>query len=171
MYLCISHYIYTYINICIYMHIHIQSSLEQCGTRGSDSAAEKSVYNLWSALLILGSSLLRFPHLWILTNCGWCSTVVFIFKNPCISAPALFKPVMFKDQLDIHKYIQALLRRVVQQSGSFRVDAICSNSIYTTQKQTNQKKISIYGFIPDRHFYLQKYWVLHRMLLFIVGSS
>ena len=86
------------------MHIHIQSSLEQCGTSGSDSAVEKSVYNLWSALLILGSSLLRFPHLWILTNCGWCSTIVFIFKNPCISAPALFKPVMFKDQLDIHKY-------------------------------------------------------------------
>lgn len=95
-----------------------------------------------------------------LTNFGWCRTVVFIFKNLCVSAPTPFNPVMFKDQLDIHKHIYVVLSRVVQQSGSFRVDAICSTSIYTTQKQTNQKKVSIYGFIPGRHFYLQKYWVL-----------
>lgn len=48
-----------------------------------------------------------------LANCGWCSTVVFIFKNPWISAPAPFNPVMFKGQLDIHKHIYALLSRVI----------------------------------------------------------
>ena len=48
-----------------------------------------------------------------LTNFGWCRTVVFIFKNLCVSAPTTFNPVMFKDQLDIHKHIYVVLSRVV----------------------------------------------------------
>ena len=33
MYSCISHYVHTYINICVYIQTHIQLSLEQCGVR------------------------------------------------------------------------------------------------------------------------------------------
>ena len=88
---------YTLRCMCIHTHTHVQLTLEQCGSQGHQLAAQILMDDFAPALHLHSSTPTS-------ANYRACS-IYYLFKNPHISGPMRFKPMLFKGQLYTHTHI------------------------------------------------------------------